>query len=126
MLDTIQNEGPQSIVRIGTPGEGGVQSIALAGPVLNRIGATVTDIQSEINDFNPGLYATFGRFDPVPSSDDWFHSNRLPIWANNPAYSAIPWYHYITEAPYNGSEDVTIAPGFSPSAIHGRTLVPVR
>jgi len=65
MLDTIQDEGPQSIVRIGTPGEGGVQSIALASPVLNRIGATVTDIQAEINDFNPGLYATFGRFASV-------------------------------------------------------------
>jgi DMSO reductase family type II enzyme molybdopterin subunit len=126
MLDTIQDEGPQSIVRIGTPGEGGVQSIALAGPVLNRIGATVTDIQSEINDFNPGLYATFGRFDPVPSSDDWFHSGLLIIWANNPAYSAIPWYHYIVEARYHGSEVVTIAPDYSPSAIHGDQFVPVR
>jgi anaerobic selenocysteine-containing dehydrogenase len=125
MLDTIQQEGPQSIVRIGTPGEGGVQSIALAGPVLNRIGATVTDIQAEINDFNPGLYATFGRFDPVPS-DDWFHSGLLVIWANNPAYSAIPWYHYIVEARYHGSEVVTIAPDYSPSAIHGDRFVPVR
>ena len=126
MLDAIQESSPQSIVRIGTPGEGGVQSIALAGAVLSRLGATVTDIQAEINDFNPGLYATFGRFDPVPSSDDWFHSELLLIWANNPAYSAIPWYHYLVEARYHGSEIVTIAPDYSPSAIHGDLFVPVR
>jgi anaerobic selenocysteine-containing dehydrogenase len=62
----------------------------------------------------------------VPSSDDWFHSELLLIWANNPAYSAIPWYHYIAEARYNGSQVVTIAPDYSPSAIHGDLFVPVR
>jgi steroid C-25 hydroxylase alpha subunit len=126
LLDAIQESGPQSIVRIGTPGEGGVQTMLLAGMVLNRLGATSTDVQAEINDFNPGLYATFGRFDPASSSDDWFHSELLLIWANNPAYSAIPWYHYIVEARYHGSEVVTIAPDYSPSAIHGNYFVPLR
>jgi anaerobic selenocysteine-containing dehydrogenase len=87
MLDAIDESGAETIVRIGTPGEGGTQSMVLAGGVFNRIGATTTDVQSEINDFNPGLYATFGRFDPCPSNDDWFHSELLLIWANNPAPS---------------------------------------
>jgi DMSO reductase family type II enzyme molybdopterin subunit len=126
MLDAIEEGGVESIVRIGTPGEGGTQSMVLAGGLLNRLGATSTDVQSEINDFNPGLYATFGRFDPAPSSDDWFHSELLLIWANNPAYSAIPWYHYIVEARYNGGEVVTIAPDYNPSAIHGDAFLPVR
>jgi DMSO reductase family type II enzyme molybdopterin subunit len=126
LLDAIQESGPESIMRIGTPGEGGAQTMVLAGGVLSRLGATSTDVQAEINDFNPGLYVTFGRFDPVPSSDDWFHSELLLIWANNPAYSAIPWYHYIVEARYHGSEVVTIAPDYSPSAIHGDHFVPVR
>jgi anaerobic selenocysteine-containing dehydrogenase len=82
MLDAIQQSGPQSIVRIGTPGEGGTQTMILAGAVLNRLGVTSTDVQSEINDFNPGLYITFGRFDPAHSNDDWFHSELLLIWAN--------------------------------------------
>ena len=85
MLDAIQEAGPRSIVRIGTPGEGGTQSMILASGVFNRLGVTSTDVQSEINDFNPGLYATFGRFDPVASNDDWFHSELLLIWANNPS-----------------------------------------
>jgi DMSO reductase family type II enzyme molybdopterin subunit len=126
MLDAIQESGPQSIVRIGTPGEGGTQTTILAGGVLNRLGATSTDVQSEINDFNPGLYITFGRFDPAHSNDDWFHSELLLIWANNPAYGSIPWYHFLAEARYNGSDVVTIAPDYSPSAIHGNYFMPVR
>ncbi len=126
MLDAIEESGVESIVRIGTPAEGGTQSMALSGGVLDRIGVTSTDVQSEINDFNPGLYATFGRFDPAASNDDWFHSDLLLIWANNPAYSAIPFYHYVAEARYNGAEVVTIAPDYNPSAIHGDYFVPVR
>jgi DMSO reductase family type II enzyme molybdopterin subunit len=126
MLDAIEESGSQSIVRIGTPGEGGTQTMILAGGVFQRLGATSTDVQSEINDFNPGLYITFGRFDPAHSNDDWFRSELLLIWANNPAYGSIPWYHFLAEARYNGSEVVTIAPDYSPSAIHGDYFVPVR
>ena len=126
MLDAIQASGPGSIVSLGTPGQGGTQTMNLARPVFQRLGVTSTDVQAEINDFNPGVYATFGRFDPAPSNDDWFHSELLLIWANNPAYSAIPFFHYIAEARYNGGEVVTIAPDYSPSAIHGDFFLPVR
>jgi len=126
MLDAITESGAQSIISLGTPGEGGTQTMNLSRPVFQRLGVTSTDVQAEINDFNPGLYITFGRFDPAPSNDDWFHSELLLIWANNPAYSSIPYFHYIAEARYNGSEVVTIAPDYSPSAIHGDYFLPVR
>jgi len=126
MLDAIQEAGPQSIVRIGTPGQGGTQSMFLAGAVINYLGGTNTDVQSEINDWNPGLYITFGRFDPCASNDDWFHSDLLLIWANNPAYGTITQYHYLVESRYKGAEVVTIAPDYSPSAIHGDYYLPVR
>jgi DMSO reductase family type II enzyme molybdopterin subunit len=126
MLDAIQRSGPESIVRIGTPGQGGVQSIALASAVLNKLGCTTTDVQGEINDWSPGIYTTFGRFDPCASNDDWFHSDVLLIWGNNPAYSTIPTYHYITEARYRGAQVVIIAPDYSPSAVHADVFAPVR
>jgi DMSO reductase family type II enzyme molybdopterin subunit len=126
MLDAIKQDGPESIVRVGTPGQGGAQSIALAGAVLNRLGCTQTDVQGEINDWSPGIYATFGRFDPCASSDDWFHSDVIVVWANNPAYSNIAQFHYITEARYRGAQVVVIAPDFSPSAPHADLFVPVR
>jgi DMSO reductase family type II enzyme molybdopterin subunit len=126
MLDAIQEDGPESILRIGTPGQGGVQSIALAGAVFNKLGCTLTDVQGEINDWSPGIYITFGRFDPCASNDDWFHSDVIVVWANNPAYSSIPTFHYITEARYRGAQVVVIAPDYSPSAPHADVFVPVR
>jgi DMSO reductase family type II enzyme molybdopterin subunit len=126
MLDALQDDGPRGILRIGTPSEGGVQTTSLANPVFERLGIPMTDVQAEINDFNPGIYTTFGRFNPAPSSDDWFHSELLLVWGNNPAFSAIPWYHYLTEARYNGGEMVLVAPDYSPSAIHCDSFVPVR
>jgi DMSO reductase family type II enzyme molybdopterin subunit len=126
MLDAIEESGAGSIICLGTPGEGGTQTMNLAKPVFTRLGVTSTDVQAEINDFNPGVYITFGRFDPVASNDDWFHSELLLIWANNPVYSSIPYYHYISEARYNGGEVVTIAPDYSPSAIHADHFLPVK
>jgi DMSO reductase family type II enzyme molybdopterin subunit len=126
MLDTMQAEGPESIMRIGTPGQGGTQSIALAGAVFNKLGCTLTDVQGEINDWSPGLYVTFGRFDPCASNDDWFHSDVIVIWANNPAYSEIAHAHYISEARYRGAQVVIVAPDYSPSAVHADIFVPVR
>jgi DMSO reductase family type II enzyme molybdopterin subunit len=102
-----------------------MQSMNLGGSVLSRLGATHTDVQAEINDFSPGIYTTFGRFDPCASNDDWFHSELLLIWANNPVYSSIPTYHYLTEARYNGAEVAIIAPDYSPSAIHADYHLPV-
>lgn len=62
MLDAIASDGPESIVRVGTPGQGGVQSMALAGALFNKLGCTLTDVQGEVNDWSPGIYMTFGRF----------------------------------------------------------------
>lgn len=80
MLDALQEDGSRGILRIGTPSEGGTQTTSLVNPVFERLGIPMTDVQAEINDFNPGIYTTFGRFNPAPSSDDWFHSELLLIW----------------------------------------------
>lgn len=125
MLDAIEESGPRAILRPGTT-EGGIQTIALANNIFMRLGATVSDFNAEVGDFSPGLYVTFGRFSSCSSHDDWFHSELVLVWANNPAYSNIPTYHYLTEARYHGAEIVTIAPDYSPSAIHADHYLPVR
>jgi DMSO reductase family type II enzyme molybdopterin subunit len=125
MLDAIEESGPRSILRPGTT-EGGIQTIALANNIFLRLGATVSDVLAEVSDIAPGLFITFGRYGSCSSHDDWFHSELVLIWANNPAQSNISTFHYITEARYHGAEVVTIAPDYSPSAIHGDQYVPVR
>ncbi len=126
LIDAIQEVGPESIVRIGEPAEGGLQVLICASSLINRLGGITTDVQAEINDFSPGLYITYGKFDPAPSVDDYFHSELVLIWHCNPIYTVIPWYHFVAEARYNGAEVVLIAPDYSPSALHTDYHAPVR
>ena len=60
------------------------------------------------------------------SMDDWFLAELTLIWHANPVYTNIHWYHYVAESRYNGGEVVTIAPDYSPSAIHADYHLPVR
>ncbi len=126
LLDAIEEVGPESIIRIGEPAEGGTQALVCGGALVNRLGGLTTDVQAEINDFSPGLYITFGKFDPAASVDDWFHSELVLIWHSNPIYTNIPWYHFVAEARYNGAEVALIAPDYSPSALHTDIFAPVR
>jgi anaerobic selenocysteine-containing dehydrogenase len=86
----------------------------------------VTDGNAEFQDFSPGYHMTWGLFNPTASMDDWFLAELTLIWHANPVYTNIHWYHYLAESRYNGGEVVTIAPDFSPSAVHADYHVPVR
>src|SRR3972149_2824334 len=125
MLDAVQETGPESIIHHSTS-QGGFMGGITLGPLIARLGGLNTDIQGEINDFAPGLYITFGKFNPVSSVDDWFQSELIFVWHRNPAYTAIPWYHFVAEARYKGAEVITVAPDFNASAVHADYHVPVR
>ncbi len=122
MLDAIQEQGPESIITLMTPEPGAAPARSFTG----AIGSPITDGNAEFQDWNPGFYITWGKFNPVSSADDWFLAELTIIWHNNPVYSAIEWCHYIAESRYNGGEVVTIAPDYSPSAIHADYHLPVR
>ncbi len=122
ILDAIEDQGPESIVQEGTPE---VQTILPTGRFMGVLGGSTLDLQGSINDFSVGLHITFGKFCPVSSADDWFHSELVLIWHMNPIYTRIPFYHFIAEARYKGAEVVTIAPDVSPSAVHADYYVPV-
>ncbi|HEU4759782.1 MAG TPA: molybdopterin-dependent oxidoreductase, partial [Dehalococcoidia bacterium] len=117
IIDAIQEQGPQSVLHETTPAQGGLLAVAAPARFNGLLGGTVLDLEGMINDFNIGQYITFGKF-AVSGADDWFHSDLLLIWHMNPVYTRIPYYHYIAEARYKGTEVATIAPDFSPSAIH--------
>jgi DMSO reductase family type II enzyme molybdopterin subunit len=122
ILDAIEDQGPESILTPLTPEPGAApaRQFALA------LGTPTTDGNAEFQDFSPGLHVTFGLFNPTSSMDDWFLAELTLIWHANPVYTNIHWYHYLAESRYNGGEIVTIAPDYSPSAIHADYHVPVR
>ncbi|MGD0081741.1 MAG: molybdopterin-dependent oxidoreductase [Acidimicrobiales bacterium] len=122
MLDAIETGGPETIVHEGTP------EIATVVPTyrfFNTIGGRILDLHGSFNDFSIGLHETFGKFCPVSSADDWFHSELILVWHMNPAFTRIPLYHFMLEARYHGAEIVSISPDLNASHIHADYHVPV-
>jgi DMSO reductase family type II enzyme molybdopterin subunit len=122
ILDAIDEQGPESVITLLTPEVG-------AGPArlfTNFLGTPTTDGNAEFQDFSPGWHLTWGLYNPTASMDDWFLAELTLIWHANPVYTNIHWYHYLAESRYNGGEIVTVAPDYSPSAIHADYHVPVR
>jgi len=126
ILDAIEEVGPESIIMEGTPGEGGLLAGFPFQRVITTLGGLRTDVNAVINDFSPGIYLTFGKFDPASSIDDLFHAKFIMYTHANPAYTMIPAFHYTTEARYNGAEVVLVAPDCSPSHTHADYYVPIR
>lgn len=122
MLDAIEESGPAAIVHEGTP------EIATVVPTyrfFNTIGGRLLDLHASFNDFSIGLHETFGKFNPVSSADDWFHSELVLIWHMNPAFTRIPFYHFMLEARYHGAEVVSISPDLNASHMHADYFVPM-
>ena len=122
MLDAFEEHGPESVIIPLTP-EVGAEPARIWGQFT---GAPLTDGNAEFQDFSPGWHLTWGLFNPTASMDDWFLADLTLIWHANPVYTNIHWYHYLAESRYNGGEVVTIAPDYSPSAIHADYHQPIR
>jgi len=125
VLDAIEEQGPNSIVHEMTGAQGGPMALGAIMKFIGLVGGVTMDLDGVVNDFAAGMYLTFGKIF-ASSVDDWFLADNLLIWHMNPAYTRVPYYHYISEARYKGAEVVTIAPDFSPSAVHADYHLPVR
>ncbi|MEE8346821.1 MAG: molybdopterin-dependent oxidoreductase, partial [Dehalococcoidia bacterium] len=126
ILNAIEEVGPESIIDEGTPGQGGLLSSFPFSRVMQLIGSLRTDVNAVINDFSPGIYLTYGKFDPASSMDDHFHSKFIMFTHCNPVYTMMAGYHYTSEARYNGAEMVLVAPDCSPSHVHADYYVPIK
>ena len=85
---------------------------------FGQIGAPITDSMAQIGDLAVGGTITLGTPHTDGTSDDWFRSDYLVLWAFNPAVTRIPDAHYVHEARYHGARVVCIAPDYNQSAIH--------
>jgi len=126
MLDAIEDGGPETIIREGTPAEGGLLTTFPFGRLLDMVGGLTPDVNGVINDFSTGIYLTYGKFDPASSIDDFFYSDFIMYTHMNPVYTQISAYHFTAEARYRGAEIVLVAPDVSPSHTHADYHVPVK
>ncbi len=125
ILDAMEEQGPESIVCETGPGNGGYINLIPSLRLAVQLGGVCLDLNSTIGDFNRGVYETMGKFMFMDSVDGWFFGKLILIWHMNPVYTRIPSYHFISESRYNGAEVITIAPDYSPSAVHADEWVPV-
>jgi DMSO reductase family type II enzyme molybdopterin subunit len=126
IIDTATKEGPEAIVQSGGTRVMNVGSEG-TGPTafFIALGAPLSNVTADNGDDHQGVAVTLGKVIVGDSADNWFYANMILVWGGNPAYTNIPNYHFIAEARYNGAKVVTIAPDYSPSAVHADLWVPV-
>jgi len=126
LVDTLTRRGGEGVVcELGPNIDFGPNS-AGATRFFSQIGAPLTDSMAQIGDLAVGGTITLGTPHTEGSSDDWFRSDYLVLWAFNPVATRIPDAHFLNEARYRGARVVTIAPDYNQSSIHSDLWLSVR
>jgi DMSO reductase family type II enzyme molybdopterin subunit len=126
LVDVLARRGGEGIVCELGPNVDFGPNTAAATRFFGQIGAPLTDSMAQIGDLAVGGTITLGTPHTDGTSDDWFRSDYLVLWAFNPMATRIPDAHYVNEARYGGARVVTIAPDYNPSSIHSDMWLSVR
>jgi len=101
-------------------------SFAGTARFFRQIGVPITDSTGMVGDLPVGSTITLGEPMVGGSSDDWFRSDLLVLWAFNPSATRIPDAHFLQEARYRGGRVVVIAPDLNQSAVHADLWLPIK
>jgi len=118
MVDTVAEQGPAGVICELGPNIGAGANSAAPLRFFRLLGAPATDSLAQIGDLSVGATITLGNGHPCGSSDDWWRSSYLVLWAFNPSATRIPDAHFLYEGRYRGAELVVISPDLNNSAIH--------
>lgn len=117
-VDVLARRGGEGVVcELGPNVDYGPHTAAVLR-FFRQIGAPLTDSMAQIGDLAVGGTITLGTPHTDGSSDDWFRSDCLVLWACNPAVTRIPDAHFVHEARYRGARVIAVAPDYNQSAIH--------
>jgi DMSO reductase family type II enzyme molybdopterin subunit len=118
IVDALQAGGPASVLCELGPNIGAGPNSAAPIRFFRMLGAPATDSMAQIGDLSVGATITLGNGHPCGSSDDWWRSSYVVLWAFNPSATRIPDAHFLYEARYRGAEIVAVCPDLSNSTIH--------
>ncbi len=118
IVDALESEGPASVLCEMGPNIGAGPNSAAPMRFFRMLGSPTIDSMAQIGDLSVGATITLGNGHPCGSSDDWWRSSYLVLWAFNPSATRIPDAHFLWEARYRGAQVVVVAPDFNNSAIH--------
>jgi nitrate reductase alpha subunit len=93
LVDVLERRGGAGVIcELGPNVDYGPNSAA-ALRFFRQIGAPLTDSMAQIGDLAVGGTITLGTPHTDGSSDDWFRSDYLVLWAFNPSSTRIPDAH---------------------------------
>ena len=118
IVDAIEQEGPASVLCELGPNIGAGPNSAAPIRFFRMLGAPATDSMAQVGDLSVGATITLGNGHPCGSSDDWWRSSYVVMWAFNPSATRIPDAHFLYEGRYHGAQLVAICPDFNNSAMH--------
>ena len=126
IIDGIEEFGPDSFITDGAHFNAGGVGFTSLYRFNTILGGVSPDWNVMNGDIYTGLHDTFGKMLLGYSADNMMDAKLIIMSATNWSYTSTPLYHFITEAKYNGTEFVSIAPDYSPSSIHADYHVPVK
>jgi DMSO reductase family type II enzyme molybdopterin subunit len=124
-LDVIIEEGTDRVIWDMGPDINVGAANAAQARLAQLTHSISLDSNSSNGDAHRGAFETFGNIYMDRSIEDYFYSDVILFWGCNPIVTSIPNAHFFTEAKYNGSQIVCIAPDYSPSAIKADLWVPL-
>ena len=118
LVAAIARQGGHGVIAELGPEVGYGPNSAAPMRFFKMLGAPMTDSMAMIGDIAFGGTITLGTAHTEGSSDDWFRSDCLVLWAFNPVYTRIPDAHFLTEGRYRGARVVSVAPDYNASTTH--------
>ncbi len=118
LVDVLHERGGEGAILELGPNVDFAGNTAAPLRFFRQVGTPITDSMAQIGDLAVGGTITLGTPHTDGTSDDWFRSDYLVMWAFNPSATRIPDAHYLNEARYRGARVAAIAPDYNQSAIH--------
>jgi len=125
-LDVTVEEGTDRTIWDLGPGIDFGVGMAAQGRFSALTQSVGLDMDGEIGDSRRGTLETFGKIVFERSADDFFNSDLILFWGGNPVFTQIPQAHFFTEARYNGTKIISIAPDYNPSATKADLWIPIQ
>ncbi|MCP5059052.1 MAG: molybdopterin-dependent oxidoreductase [bacterium] len=126
ILDAHENHGPESFIFDAPHIHAGTVALDGAMRTTRLLGAVMPDMNVAIGDDLKGLRQTFGKMHMGYTADNFFDAELVVLTNANPSYTWPAIYHFITEARYNGTEIVLLAPDYNATALAADTHLPLR
>ncbi len=126
VIDAVEEQGSDSFVLDAPHVHAGSVAFAAAERATRLLGGTHLPAMEIIGDNYAGLLATFGKHFLGYSYDNVMDAELIVLTHENTAYTRPPFYHFLAEARYGGTEIFQLAPDYNATSPVATTHVPVK